>query len=315
MIEVKNLTKLYGKFKAVDDVSLCAADGEVTILLGPNGAGKSTTIKSITNLLQYKGDIKINGVANSSLDAKKGFGYIPEAPVLYDLLTVDEHVEFIGKAYRCENYRALADEYIALFKLEDKRKKAVRELSKGMKQKVSMLLALIISPKTLLVDEPMVGLDPASIEETLQLFVRLKQQGVAILISTHIIDVIEAIWDSAYIMDHGRIVAHVRKEELKDKSIKEIFFASVEGDEHEHTEYHGCQYGDHDRCRIYGADGRRHAAAEKKGAVYGGGCLLSVQRTLYPCTDHALSHAAEYRFRLSVRGSFPAYGHSAGKHD
>ena len=130
MIEVKNLTKLYGKFKAVDDVSLCAADGEVTILLGPNGAGKSTTIKSITNLLQYKGDIKINGVANSSLDAKKGFGYIPEAPVLYDLLTIDEHVEFIGKAYRCENYRALADEYIALFKLEDKRKKAVRELSK-----------------------------------------------------------------------------------------------------------------------------------------------------------------------------------------
>ena len=140
MIEVKNLTKLYGKFKAVDDVSLCAADGEVTILLGPNGAGKSTTIKSITNLLQYKGDIKINGVANSSLDAKKGFGYIPEAPVLYDLLTIDEHVEFIGKAYRCENYRALADEYITLFKLEDKRKKAVRELSKGMKQKVSMLL-------------------------------------------------------------------------------------------------------------------------------------------------------------------------------
>lgn len=190
---------------------------------------------SITNLLQYKGDIKINGVANSSLDAKKGFGYIPEAPVLYDLLTIDEHVEFIGKAYRCENYRALADEYIALFKLEDKRKKAVRELSKGMKQKVSMLLALIISPKTLLVDEPMVGLDPSSIEETLQLFVRLKQQGVAILISTHIIDVIEAIWDSAYIMDHGRIVAHVRKEDLKDKSIKEIFFASVEGDEHEHT--------------------------------------------------------------------------------
>ena len=96
MIEVKNLTKLYGKFKAVDDVSLCAADGEVTILLGPNGAGKSTTIKSITNLLQYKGDIKINGVANSSLDAKKGFGYIPEAPVLYDLLTIDEHVEFIA---------------------------------------------------------------------------------------------------------------------------------------------------------------------------------------------------------------------------
>ena len=131
MIEVKNLTKLYGKFKAVDDVSLCAADGEVTILLGPNGAGKSTTIKSITNLLQYKGDIKINGVANSSLDAKKGFGYIPEAPVLYDLLTIDEHVEFIGKAYRCENYRALADEYIACSSWRTNAKKRFVSCPKG----------------------------------------------------------------------------------------------------------------------------------------------------------------------------------------
>ena len=102
-----------------------------------------------------------------------------------------------------------------------------------MKQKVSMLLALIISPKELLVDEPMVGLDPASIEETLQLFVRLKQEGVAILISTHIIDVIDEIWDQAYIMDHGRIVTSVRKDELKEKSLKEIFFETVEGDEHE----------------------------------------------------------------------------------
>ena len=107
MIEVKNLTKLYGKFKAVDDVSLCAADGEVTILLGPNGAGKSTTIKSITNLLQYKGDIKINGVANSSLDAKKGFGYIPEAPVLYDLLTIDEHVKNRYFTLDCTKKRAV----------------------------------------------------------------------------------------------------------------------------------------------------------------------------------------------------------------
>ncbi|MEJ8736439.1 ABC transporter ATP-binding protein [Erysipelotrichaceae bacterium HCN-30851] len=233
MIEVKNLTKKYGKFKAVDDISLTVNDGEITILLGPNGAGKSTTIKSITNLLQYEGDISIHGYPNESIDAKKSFGYIPEAPVLYDLMSIDEHIEFIGKAYRCKNYKSLAEEYLQLFHLEDKRKKAVRELSKGMKQKVSMLLALIISPKELMVDEPMVGLDPASIEETLQLFVRLKQEGVAILISTHIIDVIDEIWDQAYIMDHGRIVASVRKDELKEKSLKDIFFETVEGDEYE----------------------------------------------------------------------------------
>ena len=233
MIEVKNLTKKYGKFKAVDDISLTVNDGEITVLLGPNGAGKSTTIKSITNLLQYEVDITIHGYPNTSIDAKKSFGYIPEAPVLYDLMSIDEHIEFIGKAYRCKDYKALAEEYLHLFHLEDKRKKAVRELSKGMKQKVSMLLALIISPKELMVDEPMVGLDPASIEETLQLFVRLKQEGVAILISTHIIDVIDEIWDQAYIMDHGRIVASVRKDELKEKSLKDIFFETVEGDEYE----------------------------------------------------------------------------------
>ena len=210
MIEVKHLTKTYGKFKAVDDISLLAKDGEITVLLGPNGAGKSTTIKSIANLLRYQGEIKIGGYANDMLEAKRIFGYIPETPVLYDLLTIDEHVEFIGKAYRCEHYQERAEHYITMFDLSSKRKKLVKELSKGMRQKVSMLLALLIAPKALLVDEPMVGLDPASIEETLQLFQQLKEEGVAILISTHIIDVIDAIWDEAYIMNKGHIVAHVR---------------------------------------------------------------------------------------------------------
>ena len=89
MIEVKHLTKTYGKFKAVDDISLLAKDGEITVLLGPNGAGKSTTIKSIANLLRYQGEIKIGGYANDMLEAKRIFGYIPETPVLYDLLTID----------------------------------------------------------------------------------------------------------------------------------------------------------------------------------------------------------------------------------
>ena len=228
MIEVKHLTKTYGKFKAVDDISLLAKDGEITVLLGPNGAGKSTTIKSIANLLRYQGEIKIGGYANDMLEAKRIFGYIPETPVLYDLLTIDEHVEFIGKAYRCVHYQERAEHYITMFDLSSKRKKLVKELSKGMRQKVSMLLALLIAPKALLVDEPMVGLDPASIEETLQLFQQLKEEGVAILISTHIIDVIDAIWDEAYIMNKGHIVAHVRKEGLQEQTLKELFFTSTQ---------------------------------------------------------------------------------------
>ncbi|WP_416327721.1 ABC transporter ATP-binding protein [[Eubacterium] hominis] len=230
MIEVAHLTKKYGSFKAVDDIDLSAEDGQITILLGPNGAGKSTTIKSITNLLKYEGSIKICGYDNDSVEAKQSFGYIPEAPILYDLLTIDEHVEFIGKAYRASNYKELADHYIQMFHLEEKRKKTVKELSKGMKQKVSMLLALIISPKALLVDEPMVGLDPASIEETLHLFTKLKEEGVSILISTHIIDVIDDIWDVAYIMNKGKIVRHVTREGLKEESLKEMFFACTDGE-------------------------------------------------------------------------------------
>lgn len=229
MIEVNGLTKKYGKFKAADDVTLCAKPGRITILLGPNGAGKSTTIKSITNLLKFDGEVKICGHKNDTIEAKKSFGYIPEAPILYDLLTIDEHLKFITSAYRIENYEELADKYIRLFELEDKRNKVAKELSKGMKQKLSMLLALIIEPRALLVDEPMVGLDPASIEETLALFQHLKEQGTAILISTHIIDVIDDIWDEAYIMDKGHIIQHVERASLQDETLKELFFASTEG--------------------------------------------------------------------------------------
>lgn len=230
MIEVDNLTKNYGSFKAVDHVTLQALPGQVTVLLGPNGAGKSTTIKSITNLLEYQGEIAICGHKNSTIEAKQCFGYIPEVPVLYDLLTIDEHIDFIARAYHKKDYEETANRYIELFDLQEKRKKNVKELSKGMKQKVSMLLALIIEPKALLVDEPMVGLDPASIEETLHLFQTLKEQGCAIFISTHIIDVINDIWDQAYIMNKGKIIKSVSRKDIGEETLKQIFFECTEGE-------------------------------------------------------------------------------------
>ena len=146
MIEVKNLTKYYkGSLgAAVKNASLTAMPGEITVLLGPNGAGKSTTIKSIVNLLSYNGEILICSYPNNSLEAKKQFGYIPEVPVLYDLLTVDESIEFIGKAYRLENYKETGNKYLELFQLTQQRHKLAKELSKGMKQKLSMILALLI---------------------------------------------------------------------------------------------------------------------------------------------------------------------------
>ena len=234
-IEVKNLTKDYGHDKGIFDVTFSVREGEIFGFLGPNGAGKTTTIRHLMGFIRPdRGKASILGLDcfRNRDQIQEELGYLPGEVALMDEMTGIQFLQFIARMKGIKDESRMK-ELIELFELDPRGK--IRKMSKGMKQKVSMLLALIISPQTLLVDEPMVGLDPSSIEETLQLFVRLKQQGVAILISTHIIDVIEAIWDSAYIMDHGRIVAHVRKEELKDESIKEIFFASVEGDEHERT--------------------------------------------------------------------------------
>lgn len=229
MIEVINLTKQYDGFKAVDDLNFEVKPGKITVLLGPNGAGKSTTIKSIANLLNFEGKIKICGYENDTIEAKKCFGYVPETPILYDLLTIDEHIDFIGNAYRIKNYQEIAQKYLELFKIIEKRKSIAKELSKGMTQKLSMLLALLIQPKALLVDEPMVGLDPGSIEDVLNIFKQLKKEGCAILISTHIIDIVDDIYDEAYIMNKGKIIKHVLKDELEKETLKEYFFELTDG--------------------------------------------------------------------------------------
>ncbi|WP_027088530.1 ABC transporter ATP-binding protein [Thomasclavelia saccharogumia] len=229
MIEVINLTKQYDGFKAVDNLNFEVKPGKITVLLGPNGAGKSTTIKSIANLLNFEGKIKICGYENDTIEAKKCFGYVPETPILYDLLTIDEHIDFIGNAYRIKNYQETAQKYLELFKITEKRKSIAKELSKGMTQKLSMLLALLIQPKALLVDEPMVGLDPGSIEDVLNIFKQLKKEGCAILISTHIIDIVDDIYDEAYIMNKGKIIKHVLKDELEKETLKEYFFELTDG--------------------------------------------------------------------------------------
>ncbi|MGY3778386.1 ABC transporter ATP-binding protein [Isobaculum melis] len=224
MIEVKNLTKDYGNGAGARNVNLVAKPGEITVLLGSNGAGKSTTIKSIIGLLKFKGEIEICGHQNLSVEAKKSFGYIPETPVLYDLLSIQEHIDFIGNAYNVPNYQAEADKYLSIFRLTEKRKSVAKELSKGMRQKLSMTLALMIHPKALLVDEPMMGLDPKSIQDTLDILVALKNEGVSILMSTHIIDMVEEVWDSAYIMKQGEMVKHVDRRDLTTQSLKDLFF-------------------------------------------------------------------------------------------
>ena len=171
MLTVTQLTKVYNKQAAVKEVSFHLDGGEVVGLLGPNGAGKSTTMKCIVGLLRKtEGEIQIGGFDHLSVEAKKLFSYIPETPYVYDLLTIWEHMQFIAQAYGVKDWKSRALELLELYELEDKQKKLGRDLSKGMRQKVSICCALLPDPKLLFFDEPMIGLDPKAIKNTKNLF-------------------------------------------------------------------------------------------------------------------------------------------------
>lgn len=230
MLEIKNLTKKYGKMLAVDDVSLEIGDGYVGILLGPNGVGKSTIIKSIAGLLKYQGIVNIQGIPSREIDAKKIFAYIPEIPAMFDALTVREHLEYICKAYDVNDEENYMDTLLEKFELADKQDKLGNELSKGMMQKVSICCALMIKPRVILFDEPMVGLDPMAIKELKETILELKNDGVTVLISTHMLEMVKDLWDVMFIMNKGKIVGEYAKKDIEDQDIDEIFFELTGGE-------------------------------------------------------------------------------------
>ena len=229
MFEVRNVTKKYGKVIANRDISFAVQDGEIAVLLGPNGAGKSTIIKCIAGLLRFSGEVTIGGYPGKSLEAKTLLGYVPEMPAVYDLLTVWEHMEFIARAYRLENWEAEAEALLTRFELWDKKNKLGKELSKGMQQKVSICCALLHRPQVIIFDEPMVGLDPHAIKELKEVFRELKASGASVLISTHMLDSVEDFWDVAHIMMNGSFAATRRSGE-EGESLEQLFFAITEGE-------------------------------------------------------------------------------------
>lgn len=224
MLEVTGLSKKYGKVLAADRVSFTVPDGKVGILLGPNGAGKSTVIKSIAGLLRYSGTIRIQGVDSWKLEAKKRFAYVPELPYMYEALTVREHMEFMTRAYGVEASEEEIRELFDIFELSDKQEKLGSELSKGMMQKVSICCALIVRPEVILLDEPMVGLDPAAIRELKNLILRLRDQGRTILISTHMLEMVKELWDVTFVMDKGHILGTYTRESVGDEDLEKLFF-------------------------------------------------------------------------------------------
>ena len=230
MLEVQGLRKMYGRNLAVDQVSVFVPDGRIGILLGPNGAGKSTIIKSIAGLLRYEGLIRIQGIPSRELAAKRIFGYVPEIPSMFEALSVREHIEYIRMAYRSSITDQEVESLLQRFEMTDKADKLGGELSKGMMQKVSILCALAVKPQVILFDEPMVGLDPQAIRELKEVILELKSQGVTVLISTHMLEMVEELWDVMFVMEKGRIKASFRKEDVGDRDLDDLFFEVTGGD-------------------------------------------------------------------------------------
>jgi len=231
MLEVSHVTKKYGKNIACNDVNFTLEPGSLTVLLGPNGAGKSTIMKSIIGFLKYSGTITVKDIPNKTPQARKILGYIPEMPSLYSTLTVNEHMEFIARAYKLTNYKDRIDMLLKRFELDDKKKKFGDELSKGMQQKLNLCIGLLPDPEILLLDEPLLGLDPHAIKELKNYIEEMRQSGKTLLISTHIIDSVDMLWDRTIIMQNGQVKANVTRTEIegRGKSLEDLFFEVTEG--------------------------------------------------------------------------------------
>lgn len=208
-IEVKNITKLYGEQKALNDVSFRIEPGQIAGLLGPNGAGKSTMMKIITCFLPPdSGSVTVHGhdVMEDSIEVRRIVGYLPENNPLYLEMYVREYLEFVGGIYKLPNLKKRVDEMIDLTGINPERRKKIGALSKGFRQRVGLAQALIHDPKVLILDEPTSGLDPNQLVEIRNLIKKIGSEKTVVL-STHIMQEVEAICDRAIIINKGEIVA------------------------------------------------------------------------------------------------------------
>lgn len=220
MIDLKDLTKKYGDFEAVNDLNLCVKKGEVFGFIGPNGAGKTTTIKMMGGILEpTKGTVSIAGInmQNAPEKAKSKIGFIPDRPYLYEKLSGMEFLKFTADLYGVseEAFQATAYKILKDFSLADWGDELIESYSHGMKQRLIMSAALLHDPEVIIVDEPMVGLDPAAIIMVKALFRKLAGKGVTVFMSTHTLKVAQDTCDRIGVINKGRLIAIGTTEELQ----------------------------------------------------------------------------------------------------
>src|SRR5215510_4488613 len=206
-IAVEHFGRTYGSFKAVDDLSFEVAAGEIVGLCGPNGAGKTTTLRSLAGiLLPTTGRIRVDGfdlVANA-IEAKRRLAFMPDEPHLFEYLTVEEHLRLIARLYCVEDFDRRAAALLDELELTGKERSLPGELSRGMRQKVVIACGLVRSATTLLFDEPLTGLDPIGIRRMRSTIVARAREGAAILLSSHLLHLVEEVCTRVMIMDRGR---------------------------------------------------------------------------------------------------------------
>lgn len=240
MLKITNLSKRYGNstVKSVDNLSLELKPGEVFGFLGPNGAGKSTTIKSIVGILPFEeGDIEICGVnlLKNPLKAKHNIGYVPDNHAVFERLTGREYVNHIANLYDVpvKQMEEIADCYVKMFRLEHAFDNPIKSYSHGMKQKISVIAALVHKPKLWILDEPLTGLDPQSAYQLKAAMRKHADEGNTVFFSSHILDVVENLCDRVCIIKKGQLQGVYDLEKLKEEgseSLEELFMKTIADD-------------------------------------------------------------------------------------
>ena len=235
MLNIEHLTKAYGEKKAVDNLSLHIAPGEIYGFIGHNGAGKTTTLKSVVGILQFDaGEITIDGISikENPLECKRRFAYIPDNPDLYDYMTGIKYLNFIADIFGvgANERQARIRKYADAFELTDDLAQPIAAYSHGMKQKLAIIAAWLHEPKLILMDEPFVGLDPKASHLLKKMMRQVCNEGGAIFFSTHVLEVAEKLCDKVAIIKSGRLIRSGTMEEVKgDESLEDVFL-ELEGE-------------------------------------------------------------------------------------
>ena len=235
MISATGLTKLYGDFTAVRGISFHVTPGEILGLVGPNGAGKTTTLRCLAGIISpTSGTIVVDGhdMRDDAIAAKRALAFIPDEPHLFEYLSVEEHLRFIGRLYGVRDIDTRLPAMLDELELGDKRRSLPGELSRGMRQKLAIACGLLHDPSALLLDEPLTGLDPAGIRRMRETIVARAERGTAVILSSHLLNLVEELCTKLFVLRQGECVAYgtldeiiVSHPELAGLSLEDVFLS------------------------------------------------------------------------------------------